>query len=185
MSNTEPDEFIANEHISTPKWEQKFNRILTPFDRFVKRTTTGGLILMAAAFIALVLANSPIANHYVDLLHIPMGMHLGDWKINKSLHHWVNDGLMALFFFVVGLELKREILVGELADMRKAVLPIVAAIGGMVVPALCYMSLNLNDDTFRGWGIPMATDIAFALGVRASSLILMRLAGCKSLSGKA
>lgn len=167
MSNDQSEEFVGNEQLSVPVWERKFNKILTPFERFVKRTTTGGLILMGAAFIALVLANSPLAGKYLDLLHAHMGMSIGNWEIDKSLHHWVNDGLMALFFFVVGLELKREILVGELADLRKAILPIIAAIGGMLVPALCYISLNLGEDTLRGWGIPMATDIAFALGVIA------------------
>ncbi len=167
MSNSEPEEFLELEQVSLPAWEQKFNKILTPFDRFVKRTTTGGLILMASAFLALVIANSPYANQYFDFLHLHFGVFLGSWELNKSLHHWVNDGLMALFFFVVGLELKREILVGELADIRKATLPIVAAIGGMIVPALCYVSINLDEATFRGWGIPMATDIAFALGVIA------------------
>lgn len=91
---------------------------------------------MMAALIALALANSPLAHHYLHALHVPLGLNLGDWRIEKSLHHWVNDGLMALFFFVVGLELKREMLVGELAEIRKAVLPIVAAIGGMVIPAI-------------------------------------------------
>ncbi|MBU2984179.1 Na+/H+ antiporter NhaA [Saccharophagus degradans] len=167
MSNETPKKFIPNEQNPMPRWEKKFNKILTPFERFVNRTTTGGLILMMAALIALALANSPLAHHYLHALHVPLGLNLGDWRIEKSLHHWVNDGLMALFFFVVGLELKREMLVGELAEIRKAVLPIVAAIGGMVIPAICYMSLNLNDETFRGWGIPMATDIAFALGVIA------------------
>lgn len=168
MSDTERDDFIGGEHVPMPSWEKKFNQILTPFDRFVKRTTTGGLILMASALIALVLANTPLSAQYLDILHVHLGFHLGHWTIDKTLHHWVNDGLMALFFFVVGLELKREILVGELADIRRATLPIVAAIGGMIIPALCYISVNMNnEDTLRGWGIPMATDIAFALGVIA------------------
>ena len=169
MSGSNSDEFIDINKLEMPAWESKFVRILTPFDRFVKRTTTGGLILMAAAFFALVIANSPFAKDYFHFLHTYMGLHVGSWEINKTLHHWVNDGLMALFFFVVGLELKREFLVGELAEPRKAILPIVAAIGGMVVPALLYVAVNLGGDAkaLHGWGIPMATDIAFALGVIA------------------
>lgn len=167
MSGSDPEEFIGDEQVVLPKWEQKFNKIVTPFDRFVNRTTTGGLILMAAAFIALVIANSPFAAQYLHLLHVDVGFNFGALVVNKTLHHWVNDGLMAMFFFVVGLELKREIMVGELAEVKKAMLPIFAAIGGMVIPALCYVALNSSDEAIRGWGIPMATDIAFALGVIA------------------
>nr|WP_224745908.1 Na+/H+ antiporter NhaA [Neiella litorisoli] len=141
---------------------------MTPFERFVNRTTTGGLLLMTTAAVALLLANTPLAGWYQNLLHTDFGLQFGPWHIEKTLHHWVNDGLMTLFFFLVGLELKREILVGELAEVRKALLPIVAAVGGMIVPALCYVALNYGSgDTLRGWGIPMATDIAFALGVIA------------------
>lgn len=145
-------------------WEKAFDRVLTPFDEFVHRQTTSGLLLMATAILALVLANSALADAYQHLTHTPIGVRVGDWVLEKSLHHWVNDGLMALFFFVVGLELKREILVGELADPRQAALPIVAAIGGMVVPALIYFAFNPAGEAARGWGIPMATDIAFAIG---------------------
>ena len=148
-------------------WERGFDRILTPFEEFVKEETTSGLLLMATALLALVLANSALAVHYQHLLHVPVGIAFGGWELEKSLHHWVNDGLMTLFFFVVGLELKREILVGELASPRQAVLPIVAAIGGMAVPALVFAALSPAGDALRGWGVPMATDIAFALGVIA------------------
>ncbi len=148
-------------------WERSFDRIITPFEEFVHRETTSGLLLMAAALLALVLANSALAGHYQHLLHVPLGFSIGEWRLEKTLHHWVNDGLMTLFFFVVGLELKREILVGELASPRQAALPIVAAIGGMAVPALLYTVLSPAGDALRGWGIPMATDIAFALGVIA------------------
>jgi NhaA family Na+:H+ antiporter len=148
-------------------WEKAFARVLTPFEEFVHRQTTSGLLLMATAILALVLANSGLAAAYQHLVHLPAGIRIGDWGMEKTLHHWVNDGLMALFFFVVGLELKREILVGELARPRQAALPIVAAIGGMVVPALIYFSLNPAGEAARGWGIPMATDIAFAIGALA------------------
>lgn len=146
-------------------WERAFNRVLTPFEEFIHRQTTSGLLLIGAAIIALILANSFMADAYLHFIHTPMNVSIGNWELNMSLHHWVNDGLMALFFFVVGLELKREIMVGELSDLRHAALPIIAAIGGMVVPALIYLAFNHNVDATRGWGIPMATDIAFAVGV--------------------
>ncbi len=145
-------------------WEKSFEKILTPFEQFVHRETTGGLLLMATAILALVLANSALAEMYQHLLHTPVSIGVGEWILEKTLHHWVNDGLMALFFFVVGLELKREILVGELAVPRQAALPIAAAIGGMVVPVLFYLAFNPEGDAAGGWGIPMATDIAFAIG---------------------
>jgi NhaA family Na+:H+ antiporter len=148
-------------------WEQAFKKILTPFEEFIHRQTTSGLLLMIMAVVALILANSPLAYLYEQIQQVYVGLSIGDWSIEKSLHHWVNDGLMALFFFVVGLELKREIIVGALSDPRKAALPIVAAIGGMVVPALIYFAINPEGDAARGWGIPMATDIAFALGAIA------------------
>ena len=113
------------------------------------------------------LANSPLSALYQQIQHINIGLTVGNWSLENNLHHWVNDGLMALFFFVVGLELKREMLFGELSNPRQAALPIVAAIGGMVVPALIYYVINPGGDAARGWGIPMATDIAFALGAIA------------------
>lgn len=148
-------------------WEKHFDKVLTPFERFVKHQATGGLLLMATAFIALVLANSSFGEMYRNFLHTPLGFNLGGMALEKSLHHWVNDGLMAAFFFMVGLELKREILVGELANLKMAMLPIIAAVGGMLVPAIIYFAINPSGDAARGWGIPMATDIAFALGVIA------------------
>ena len=146
-------------------WERTVNRILTPFEEFIHRQTTSGMLLMATAIIALVIANGPLAEAYLHLIHIPLSLNIGDWELNMSLHHWVNDGLMALFFFVVGMELKREFLVGEMSDLRQAALPIIAAVGGMVVPALIYLAFNHEGEAMRGWGIPMATDIAFAVGV--------------------
>ncbi len=146
-------------------WEKTFSRILTPIEEFIHHQATSGLLLMICAIIALLLANSFLAQAYHDILHAPLGLNLGGWTLEKSLHHWINDGLMALFFFVVGLEIKREVLVGELADPRQAALPIIAAFGGMVAPALIFAALNLGGDGINGWGIPMATDIAFAVGV--------------------
>ncbi len=145
-------------------WEKTVDRVLTPFEAFIHRETTSGFLLMGCALLALVCANSVLAESYQHLVHTKIGLHFGDWGIEKTLHHWVNDGLMALFFFVVGLELKREMLVGELADPKQAILPILAAVGGMVVPALVYYSFNAGTEGAHGWGIPMATDIAFAIG---------------------
>ena len=145
-------------------WERAFTRVLTPFDEFIHRQTTSGMLLMGTAIITMLLANSFLAEAYQHFIHTTMSINIGSWGIDMSLHHWVNDGLMTLFFFVVGMELKREMLVGELADLRQAALPIIAAIGGMVMPALIYLAINPEGDAARGWGIPMATDIAFAVG---------------------
>ena len=148
-------------------WEKSFDKILTPFEEFIHRQTSSGLLLMAMAVIALILANGPLADAYLHVIHTPISLKIGSWTLEMSLHHWINDALMALFFFVVGLELKRELLVGELAKLRNATLPIAAAIGGMVVPALIYLAINPAGDAALGWGIPMATDIAFAIGALA------------------
>ncbi|MFA9459471.1 Na+/H+ antiporter NhaA [Thiohalorhabdus methylotrophus] len=145
--------------------EPTFERIATPFEEFIHQQTTSGLLLIATTLLALVAANSVVAHFYQELLHTHIAISLGPWVLDHTLHHWINDGLMALFFFVVGLEIKREILVGELASLRQAALPIVAAIGGMVVPAALYVALNPSGPMAAGWAIPMATDIAFAVGV--------------------
>jgi len=148
-------------------WERSFDKILTPFEEFIHRQTTSGLLLMGTAVLALVLANGPLSSAYERLVLTPIGLAIGGWTLEMTLHHWINDGLMALFFFVVGLELKRELLVGELAKPRNAALPIAAAIGGMVVPGLVYFAINPAGDAAFGWAIPMATDIAFAIGALA------------------
>ena len=148
-------------------WEKSFDKILTPFEEFINRQTTSGLLLMGMAVLALVLANGPLASAYAQVIQTLVSLDIGDWTLEMTLQHWINDGLMALFFFVVGLELKREMLVGELANPRNAALPIAAAMGGMVVPALIYFAINPEGDAAVGWGIPMATDIAFAIGVLA------------------
>lgn len=147
--------------------ERHFARFLTPFEQFIHRQTTSGILLMVSTLIALALANSAFSPQYAHVSHLPIGLTVGSWSINYSLLHWINDGLMALFFFVVGLELKREILVGELASLRRAALPVIAAIGGMIVPALIYINFNPSGSELHGWAIPMATDIAFAVGVLA------------------
>jgi NhaA family Na+:H+ antiporter len=145
-------------------FEKGAKRFLTPFESFVNGETTSSMLLIAATLLALIMANSALATFYYDMTHTHFALSLGPLVIDHSLHHWVNDGLMALFFFVVGLELKREILVGELANPRKAVLPIVAALGGMLVPAGIYYLFNNSGVSSQGWAIPMATDIAFAIG---------------------
>jgi NhaA family Na+:H+ antiporter len=150
-------------------WEKAFARILTPFEEFIQKQTTSGIMLMATALVAIVLANSPIYLYYERLVHTSISLGVGEWFIQKSLAHWVNEGLMALFFLVVGLEIKREIIVGELSDIKKAALPMIAAVGGMVVPALIYRFIAFNPALMRGWGIPMATDIAFCV----SALVLL------------
>lgn len=142
--------------------------MVRPFQLFAQRQASGGLVLLGCAIVALVWANSPWAAAYGQMLDIPLGMSFGERVLRLDLRHWINDGLMAVFFFGVGLEVKREFLVGELAERRKALLPLVAAIGGMVVPALVYAGFNFNGAGARGWGIPMATDIAFALGALAA-----------------
>lgn len=148
-------------------WEKAFDRVLTPFEEFIHKETTSGLALMACTLVALVIANSPLQQAYEHLLHLPIAFSFGEWRLEHSLHHWINDGLMWLFFFLVGLEIKREILSGELAEFKMALLPVVAAIGGMLVPALFYLAFNAGGPGHAGWGVPMATDIAFAVGVIA------------------
>jgi NhaA family Na+:H+ antiporter len=151
----------------TAHWEKAFDKVLTPLEDFIHRQTTSGVLLMLCAIVALYLANSHWSEAYFKLLQVPFTIGFPGFQLSKSLHHWINDGLMAIFFFVVGLELKREILVGELADIKQAMFPIIAAIGGMVVPVAIYISINPEGQAFNGWGIPMATDIAFALGALA------------------
>jgi len=137
------------------------------FEWFYRSEVTGSILLLACAVAALVIANSPWAQMYDDLLHTYIGVSWGDASFKLSLHHWINDGLMVIFFFVVGLEIKRELVVGELSSAEKAVLPVAAAVGGMFVPAAMYFAFNTGGPGASGWGVPMATDIAFALGVLA------------------
>lgn len=142
-------------------------QILRPFQEFFEDQTAGGLILLACAAIAMIWANSPWAASYHHLWETSITIGPAGAALTMSLHHWINDGLMVLFFFVVGLEIKRELLIGELASPRQAALPIAAALGGMIAPAILYTTLNFGGPGSHGWGVPMATDIAFALGVLA------------------
>jgi NhaA family Na+:H+ antiporter len=142
-------------------------RVLAPFQRFVQTESASGLVLLACTAFALAWANSPWAASYEHLWETELTLALGPWTSHTTLHHLINDGLMAVFFFLVGLEIKREMLAGELASIRQAALPLAGALGGMVVPALLYASLNAGSPGEPGWGVPMATDIAFALGVLA------------------
>lgn len=145
--------------------EPFFGKILTPFERFLRKTTAGGIILIGTTIFTLILANSPWGHRLHSFWEQPAVISLGVLHLNLTVHKWVNDGLMTLFFLLVGLELKREIIVGELSSIRDAALPIVAALGGMVVPALIYRLFNPALPGAAGWGIPMATDIAFSIGI--------------------
>ncbi len=150
-------------------WEKAFKRVATPFEHFLHAQTTTGLVLMFMTLLALLLANSPLYETYSHFFHMNIDFNVGTWTLSHSLHHWINDGLMAIFFFIIGLEIKREITAGELSNIKAAILPILAAIGGMVFPALIYLGINGGGEGANGWGIPMATDIAFAI----SALVLL------------
>ena len=146
----------------------RFQKVpLTIFQRFFRTETLGGMALLGFGLAALAIANSPLSEGYNHLWELPFTVGIAPHEFSLTLHDWINDGLMAVFFLLVGLEIKRELLAGELASVRQAALPIACAIGGMVVPALFYVIFNLRGPGMRGWGIPTATDIAFALGVLA------------------
>src|SRR5215471_18123447 len=137
---------------------------LTIFQRFFRTETLGGVVLLGFGLVALAIANSQFSEAYNHLWEISLTVGIPPHELSLSLHEWINDGLMAVFFLLVGLEIKRELLAGELSSVRQAALPIACAIGGMVVPALIYLVFNFRGMGAHGWGIPMATDIAFALG---------------------
>ena len=143
------------------------DRILQPFAQFAHTASSGGIVLLVCTAIALVWANSPWAASYHHIWELEIALDAGPVTIRSTLHHLINDGLMAVFFLLIGLELERELYNGELSDLRNAMLPIFAAVGGVAVPALIHFSLNAGTPTQAGIGIPMATDIAFALGVLA------------------
>lgn len=139
--------------------------VTQPFQKFLKRITGGGILLMFVTLVALVWANSPLKDYYAEVWHHDFVLGLSPYELHKDLLHWINDGLMVIFFFVVGLEIKREIIAGELSTARQAAFPIFAALGGMIVPLLLFTSFNLQGEASHGWGIPMATDIAFSLAI--------------------
>jgi NhaA family Na+:H+ antiporter len=142
-------------------------RVLRPFQRFAATESSGGIVLLGCTLLALGWANSPWVESYHRLWEMPLPMGAGERMLTLSVRHWINDGLMAVFFLLVGLEIKREMLVGKLASPRQAALPIAGAFGGMLVPAAIYAAFNATGVGASGWGIPMATDIAFAIGVLA------------------
>jgi NhaA family Na+:H+ antiporter len=143
------------------------DRVFAPLRNFLDTEASGGILLLAAAIVALVWANSPLSESYTALWHTPVTVAFGQFRLNEDLHFWINDGLMAIFFLVVGLEIKRELLIGELASLRRALLPVAGAVGGAILPALIFVALTRGGEGSNGWGVPMATDIAFALGVLA------------------
>lgn len=161
-------------HLRSPKETMSTQRprfiaqLSVTFREFLSGSASGGIILLICTAAALVWANSPWSDSYTGFWEQQIGISAGSAVLSKTLLHWINDGLMVIFFFFVGLEIKREILVGELSSFRKSFLPLIAALGGMIGPALIYLLFNSGDPaTARGWGIPMATDIAFALGILA------------------
>lgn len=136
--------------------------------RFLKLESAGGILLLFSAAVAMLLANSPLSSQYNDFLNLPVGLQIGSFSINKTLIHWINDGFMAVFFVLVGMEVKKELFEGALSSYQQAIFPAIAAVGGMIVPALVYWFIAKQDPSLaNGWAIPMATDIAFALGIMA------------------
>jgi NhaA family Na+:H+ antiporter len=141
------------------------DKITAPVNKFIHQEHTSGIVLFISVLVAIIWVNSPLQHFYHDLWDIKLSLGFGGYILDHSLHLWINDGLMAVFFFVIGLELKREFMAGELSTIKKASLPMVAALGGMLVPALIYFFINKGTTAEHGWGIPMATDIAFALAL--------------------
>ncbi len=158
--------FSQNNTVTSAR-ELVADQIIKPFQQFAQKEAASSILLIVATIIALIWSNSDIGKTYHSFLHTEISFTFGQFHLKNTLLHWINDGLMALFFFTVGLEIKREFLVGELASPKKAFLPVIAALGGMIVPALIYASLNYDSGFLHGWGIPVATDIAFALGAIA------------------
>ena len=141
------------------------DKIIAPVSRFIHLEYTSGIVLLFSVIVAIIWANSSFADSYHHIWELPLSVSFDTFVFNQPLHIWINDGLMAVFFFVIGLELKREFMDGELSSAKKAALPMVAALGGMVVPAAIYFIINKDSSAAHGWGIPMATDIAFALAL--------------------
>ncbi len=150
-----------------PRAQILAERAFASFERFLHIEAASGIVLLIAAALALIWANSPLAGSYHALWHLPLSLGIGDITFSQSLHFLINDGLMTVFFLVVGMEIRREVHEGALSNLRQASLPIVAALGGVIVPALLYVGLNVAPERLQGWAVPTATDIAFAVGVLA------------------
>ncbi len=159
---------MSEAKVRAPRWPRGLGGVRDDFSAFMKLEIAGSVVLLVATVVALVLANTDAYGALERVLHTEIGLTIGSWDFQQSLKHWVDDGLMAIFFFVIGLEVKREIVVGELSKPRQAFLPVFAALGGMLAPALIFLAFNAGGPGERGWGVPMATDIAFALGVLAA-----------------
>lgn len=144
---------------------KKLRFFIEPFQTFLRWESSSGILLLLCTVLAILLANSPLAASYEHILHTPIAVRVGDFRLELGLLHWINDGLMGVFFFAIGLEIKREFRYGELRTKSAALLPVTAALGGIIVPALLYTAINCGTPSAVGWGIPMATDIAFALGI--------------------
>ena len=167
---TEHHAMTKQSHSSNPLPElpgKPIQRYLDPLTRFMHVESSGGIVLLVCTIVSLALANSPLGEGFIKFWKTPVGFSLGGYEVIHPLYHWINDGLMAIFFFVIGLEVKREMVLGELRDLRRAALPIAAALGGMIVPAGVYLAMQWAQPAARGWGIPMATDIAFVVGCMA------------------
>jgi Na+:H+ antiporter, NhaA family len=158
---------VANQDSAPPGGKSPIELLTTPFSRFARLEASGGILLLLCTVLALVWANSPWEEGYHHFWDKPFAVGFGHLYLSETRHFWIDDGLMAIFFFLVGLEIKREILIGELSSLKRAAFPFIAAVGGSTVPALLFLLLNSSSGAARGWAIPMATDIAFALGVLA------------------
>ena len=143
----------------------KSNAFLSPMQKFIKAESFSGILLFFSMALALILSNSPVREYFNSIWEYEIGIKSDNFTLIKPLILWINDGLMAIFFFLIGLEIKREVLIGELNSLKKASLPIFAAVGGMLIPLSLYLILNDSSETVSGWGIPMATDIAFTLAI--------------------
>ncbi len=144
-----------------------FEKLTYQLQQFLHQEAAGGILLIFCTLAAMILTNSFLADHYSHFWHTYISVTAGEFTLSYTVHHWINDGLMVVFFFVVGLEIKRELISGELSSAKKAALPIAAALGGMILPAAIYFSINSGSEGSSGWGIPMATDIAFVVGILA------------------
>jgi NhaA family Na+:H+ antiporter len=145
--------------------DSTIQNIVKPLQRFLETLNISSKLLLLSTIVAILWANSSLVDLYYDVWHVELAFRVGNYELSDTLVHWINDGLMVIFFFVIGLEIKRNLLVGELSSLNRAALPMIAAVGGVMVPACIYLAFNWGSDSMHGWGIPMATDIAFALGV--------------------